>query len=341
MPQTITNTSSTNIATHPLSTTPATSESPSVPSSPVTTQDTFSRGPGFKVAGHVATAALRLATGGVTLRAPDGMVIDGSAINRPTEIPQTRAERIKAGMKAEVPQRVQQGPTCGLYALGMVMDFWHQADAKNPTVLVSNKDMGGKGRHYNDEPTSDERMLTYVREAGYTSAGEMFKARDLAETAVHFGYSANLYQNATLENLYNVLDAGHPALVAFDVDYRGNPGEFEGKRAHYAIIQGYFDEDGERFLIARHGWGGQKDYVWKASDFDASWKALKATDWYGTPGDGIMPDARYDEPALLDLPDLGNGMAGIFRSLGTKIIEVVPVGEQAVGGESVSSPPRS
>ena len=147
----------------------------------------------------------------VTLRAPDGMVIDGSAINRPSDIPQTRAERIKAGMKAEVPQRVQQGPTCGLYALGMVMDFWHQADKQNPTVLVSDKDIGGKGRNYNDEPTSDERMLSYVREAGYTAAGEMFKARDLAETAAHFGYKAHLYQDATLQNLYDVLDAGHPA----------------------------------------------------------------------------------------------------------------------------------
>ena len=26
------------------------------------------------------------------------------------------------------------------------MDFWHQADKKNPTVLVSDKDIGGKGR---------------------------------------------------------------------------------------------------------------------------------------------------------------------------------------------------
>ena len=73
----------------------------------------------------------------MTLRAPDGMVIDGSAINRPTEIPPTRAERIKAGMKAEVPQRVQQGPTCGLYALGMVMDFWHQADKQRIQLFLS------------------------------------------------------------------------------------------------------------------------------------------------------------------------------------------------------------
>ena len=119
------------------------------------TTDSFTHSSGIRTLGHTAVAALRIASGGVTLRAPDGMVIDGSAINRPTDIPQTRAERIKAGMKAEVPQRVQQGPTCGLYALGMVMDFWHQADKTNPTVLVSDKDIGGKGRNYNDEPTSD------------------------------------------------------------------------------------------------------------------------------------------------------------------------------------------
>ena len=108
------------------------------------------------------------------------------------------------------------------------------------------------------------------------------------------------------------------------------------ENAHYAVGQGYFDEDGERFLIARHGWGGQRDYVWNAKEFDASWKALKATDWYGTPGDGVMPDARYEEPALLDLPDLGNGMAGIMRSLGTKIIEVVPMSADPVGGKLIA-----
>ena len=332
-----------------MTTTPASTHAPHAPSnahSPsdigssvgtetVVSLDSFSRSPTLKTAGHVALAGLRLASGGVTLRAPDGMVIDGAALNRPAEVPQTRADRIQAGMKAEVPQRVQQGPTCGLYALGMVMDFWHQADKANPTVLVSDKDIGGKGRNYNDEPTSDERMLSYVREAGYTSAGEMFKAKDLAETASHFGYTASLYQNATLDDLYAVLDAGRPAIVAFDVDYRGNPGEFEGQRAHYAVIQGYFEEEGERYLIARHGWGGQKDYVWKASEFDASWKALKATDWYGTPGDGIMPDARYEEPSKLDLPDLGNGMAGIARSLGTKIIEVVPYRHDVTGGQII------
>ncbi len=336
MPDTVSSRPASAAATPLLNRETSASEPTHLPNSPATPIDSFNRETSFRTAAHVASASFRFSTSGVTLRAPDGMVIDASAVDTPVEVPRTRAQRIKAGMKAEIPQRIQQGPTCGLYALGMVMDYWHQENASNPTVLVSDKDLGGQGRNYNESPTSDERMLSYVRDTGYTSAGEMFKARDLAETASHFGYTANLYQNATLENLYEVLDAGHPAIVAFDVDYRGNPGDFGGKRAHYAVIQGYFDEDGERYLIAKHGWGGQKDYVWKASDFDTSWKALEATDWYGKPGDGLMPDANYEEPSLLDLPDLGNGQAGIKRSLATKIIEVVPNGRSAVGGQEVA-----
>ena len=323
------------------STQPTTRPIPSEAPTPIATAvetntDGFdSSTPRVRIAAHAVRAALRISDG-AGLRAPDGMRIDPSALApAATPVPATRADRIAAGKSAEVPQRNQQGPTCGLYALGMVMDYWNQRDGKNPTVLVSDKDVGGQGEHYNFEPTSDERMLDYVRTSGYTSAGEMFKARDLAETAAHFGYTANLHEDATLEALYTVLDAGHPAIVAFDVDYWGNPGDFGGKRAHYAVIEGYFDEDGERYLIARHGWGGKEDYIWKASDFDTSWKALKATDWYGTPGDGVMPDPQYDEPTKLDLPDLGDGTAGIARSLGTKIIEVVPLDSKAVGGTPV------
>jgi hypothetical protein len=337
MPLSVSTNSVRTVTHQPVSSVETTDELGDTLPASVEPSDTFdSRTSRAKVSAISVRAALRMASGGVKLRAPDGMLIDPSALQPSIhEVPQTRSERISAGKTAEVPQRIQQGPTCGLYALGMVMDYWNSKDASNPSVLVSDKDLGGQGRNYNVEPTSDERMLTYVRDNGYTSAGEMFKARDLAETASHFGYSASLHQDATLEALYTVLDAGRPAIVAFDVDYRGNPGDFGGKRAHYAVIQGYFEEDGERYLIARHGWGGSKDYIWKAADFDQSWKALKSTDWYGTPGDGIMPDANYEEPKKLDLPDLGNGEAGIARSLGTKIIEVIPAGEMPTGGSIV------
>lgn len=274
------------------------------------------------------------AGGDGVLRAPDGMEIHAPTA-RPAQ-PLSRAEIIARAKKADVPQRVQQGPTCGLYALGMVLDFWHEKDPKNPTALVQDKDLGGQGKNYNFAPTTSERILDYARGAGYTALGEMFTARQLAQTAAHFGYTASVHEDATLDALYAVLDKGHPAIVAFDVDYNGNPGDYGGQRAHYAVITGYFDDGGERYLVARHGWGVEKDHVWRARDFDRSWKALKTTDFYGKPGDGKIPGHAEAEPALLDLPPVGFKKAGIERALATKIVEVVPTGDGVVGGDVVA-----
>ena len=47
-----------------------------------------------------------------------------------------------AASPPDVPHRVQlPGTGCGLYSLGMVMDYWHSVDASNPTALVSDKDV--------------------------------------------------------------------------------------------------------------------------------------------------------------------------------------------------------
>lgn len=275
---------------------------------------------------------------GTRVFAPDGMEINAPGARPTARL--SRADVIARAKKADVPQRVQQGPTCGLYALGMVMDFWHAKDAKNAAPLVRDEDLsaaGGKGKHYNFTPTTDERVLDYAQQAGFTALGEMFTARQLAKTAAHFGYTASVHEDATLEALYDVLDKGRPAIVAFDVDYNGNPADYGGQRAHYAVIEGYFDEDGERYLVAKHGWGVQRDHVWRASDFDRSWKALETTDFYGAPGDGVIPKhAGVKEPAKLDLPAAGVGRANIERSLATKIVEVVPMGEAPSGGEIVA-----
>lgn len=270
--------------------------------------------------------------------APDGMEINAPSARPAQRL--SRADVIARAKKADVPQRVQQGPTCGLYALGMVMDFWHAKDASNAAPLVRDEDLtarGGKGKHYTFAPTTDERVLDYAQRAGFTALGEMFTARQLAKTAAHFGYTASVHESATLDALYAVLDKGHPAIVAFDVDYNGNPADYGGQRAHYAVIEGYFDEDGERYLVAKHGWGVQKDHVWRAADFDRSWKALKTTDFYGVPGDGVIPEQPgVREPAKLDLPSAGRGRADIERSLATKIVEVVPAGGTPSGGAIVA-----
>ncbi|MBI5494775.1 MAG: C39 family peptidase [Deltaproteobacteria bacterium] len=276
------------------------------------------------------------------VRAPDGLEISAPAPRGPVSL--SRAEVVAAARRAGVPQRVQIGPTCGLYALGMVMDAWHAADPRHPTVAVQDADFHGMGRNLNYAPTRNEGMLDYARQAGFTAAGEMFTASQLAQVASHFGYTASVHDHSTLDELYRVLDGGHPAIVAFDVDHNGNPGDYDGMRAHYAVIEGYFDEGGERFLVARHGWGVEQDHVWRAADFARSWQALEYTDYYGTPGDGVVP-ARPElgmpaaaEPGQMHLPDVGGGRAGIAESLALKIVEVVPKGEQPKGGTVVTAP---
>jgi hypothetical protein len=270
-----------------------------------------------------------VSSGDALVRAPDGMTRNAHLASSGL----SRSQLIERAKLAPVPQRVQIGPTCGLYALGMVMDAWSEKDPKNASALVQKADQNGRGKQYTQEPTTDERILDVAKQKGYTAVGEMFTAADIASTARHFGYDASTHDNATLEDLYKVLDAKHPAIVAFDVDYNGNPTQANGARAHYAVIQGYFDDGGKRYLIARHGWGVQRDHVWEASTFDASWRSLRATDFYGVPGDGIVPlfpDAK--EPNPMSLPDLGNGQASISESLATKIVEVVPRGTTLVGG---------
>ena len=48
-----------------------------------------------------------------------------------------------------------------------------------------------------------------------------------------------------------------------------------------------------------------------------------------------MKEPGIREPAKLDLPDVGNGQAGIEKSLATIMIEVVADGDEPVGGEVV------
>lgn len=292
------------------------------------------RAPATSTADHAPTAPVDDLSASTRHFAPDGMEVNAPSTRAATSL--SRAQLLARAKSADVPQRVQQGPTCGLYALGMVMDFWHQRDADNAAPLVSDADQGGLGKHYNFAPTTDERILDVAKQQGYTAVGEMFTGRHLAETAAHFGYKASIHEHATLDDLYAVLDQGHPAIVAFDVDFNGNPTARGGERAHYAVIEGYFDEGGHRFLVAKHGWGYEKDHVWRAEDFDRSWKSLKATSFYGAPGDGVIPDfPGLSEPARMSLPPLGDRHADIEDSLATKIIEVVPPGDVVAGGELV------
>lgn len=184
---------------------------------------------------------------------------------------------------ADVPGRVQDGPTCGLYALGMVMDYWDKKNSKNLNPFVQSSDAVRWDSH--SVPADTKRNLFDVaKQKGFTKQGEMFHADQLATLAKDFGYNATTKDNMTLGDIKAAVDRNHPALVAFDVDQKGNPGLYEGKRAHWAVIEGYFTKDGVDYLVATHGWTG-KEYVWKAEDFMASVNQLNTSDFPAAPKD--------------------------------------------------------
>lgn len=266
-------------------------------------------------------------------RAPGAMVIEGP--ERPAGARSLEpAALVASGLKADVPQRRQQidpasgarEGTCGLYALGMVQDFWHARDPRAATALVKGEDASGPGVHFNHPPTTGERLFDHARAAGYSATGEIFTAGHLGRIAEHFGYRSKVHDGGDLDALYRVLDAGHPALVCFDVDPNGNPHEVGGDHAHWGVITGYLDLEGERFVIAKHGWDVAEHHVWRAEDFAASWRGLERTDYYGAPDQATMPNG-HPRPAQVDLPPAGGELTDIFGALAGKIVEVVPAGE--------------
>jgi hypothetical protein len=179
------------------------------------------------------------------------------------EIARLAARALRRG--ADVPGRVQKGPTCGLYALGMVMDYWESRDPASTTVLVQESDDFRTDSH-TLSPDTHTMLLEVARERGYTTEGEMFYAAQLAALAREFGYQAVLHEEFTVDTLIAALDRKRPCLAGFDVDDEGNPGEFDGLNAHWAVIESHFEKDGARFLVASHAWSGG-EYVWKAEDF--------------------------------------------------------------------------
>src|SRR5581483_11233529 len=100
------------------------------------------------------------------------------------------ARALKLG--ADVPGRVQDGPTCGLYALGMVMDFWEKKDpSKGIDPLVQSSDSARSDSH-SLKPDTQRLLLDEAKKAGFTTQGEMFYGRQLAQLAQNFGYQAKV-----------------------------------------------------------------------------------------------------------------------------------------------------
>ncbi|MFO0728161.1 MAG: C39 family peptidase [Myxococcota bacterium] len=251
------------------------------------------------------------------------------------------ADLIRLAKRADVPRRIQSGPTCGLFAIGMVMDFFHTKDPQAPTAIVSEGDEGRKSKvegghrypgRYNFPPTTDEKLLGYAQSMGLTQDGELYDADNLAKVAAHFGYRARVRDHAKLDDLYAVLDAGRPAIIAIDYDLdTQRPADNGGVGAHYVVIEGYFDQGGERYLVAKHGdnRADEDDCVWSAAEVETAWNALHHNEFY----------AHSPLPPGLELPKAGPHSHDIEASLNAKLIELIPPDQSFVlGGRDIAAP---
>ena len=212
--------------------------------------------------------------------APDGYVRNTAPETAPPTSLVEAAERAK---RLPVPYRVQEGPTCGLYALGMVMDYYHALDASNDAPYVLRGD-GVRDDSHNFTPTTPKLLFDEAKKAGFFKEslrivgkeGGMFVADELGQLSTKFGYNYDLIENATAADVRAVVDRGHPALVGFDVNYDGNPESLAGKRAHWGVVVGHFQYEGEEYFIAQHGWEA-KTYLWSAKDLEASMGQIQPT----------------------------------------------------------------
>jgi type VI secretion system secreted protein VgrG len=180
---------------------------------------------------------------------PEGRVLDAIkkvfGIKKPTP-PETPERK-----ELEVPHRVQKGGTCGIAALGMVMDYWKAQgkDVKTP---------------------SGEDILKLAQDKGWTDTGGLWED-DNAKLAKAYGYEATYKAGATLGELKEEIGKGNPVLITFSVDNGAGDPKVGNDRGHYAVVHGFFEKDGKEYVVASHGWQGASKKVWEAKQFDDSW----------------------------------------------------------------------
>ena len=134
--------------------------------------------------------------------------------------------------RLNVPHRYQLGDVgCGLYSLGMVMDYWHAADKRNPTALCKPMDRvvaSKNADHVVFQPTVPTLLLDVYQELGFTRYGETYACEYLATLAQKFGYRSVVHHQATWQTLKACIDRGHPPIVCVDLDLKTfHPGQLQ------------------------------------------------------------------------------------------------------------------
>ncbi|RKP00456.1 hypothetical protein CXG81DRAFT_19604 [Caulochytrium protostelioides] len=132
------------------------------------------------------------------------------------------------------PQTRQQGPSCGLWALGAAL----------PAFRAPSEDAGRGGAGAVDLATQ-QRLLALAQSLGVSAYGECFSVAALADVAQHAIRAAGAPAIArvaafpTAAQLVASLDRGGLLLVPYDRDRQNEPSCRGGHAAHWALIMGY------------------------------------------------------------------------------------------------------
>ncbi|MEO7965895.1 MAG: hypothetical protein ABIT38_18445 [Gemmatimonadaceae bacterium] len=199
----------------------------------------------------------------------------------------------------------QVGPTCGLTALSIVMNFWYRllmaryaalpmsqpgtplpaardplAKSMRERLMDEVRDRGGKPAPLKKSPLpSFLPTMQDIAERMGSRIGEVAQAKTLAGIAREAGgFDARVAKWGTeasmIEQIRKFIDANTPLVIAYDNTDTGDPGKGTlGDRAHWAVLFGYIDDGGRYDLLATHGWG--RYYRWSAETLRESNEQLQ------------------------------------------------------------------
>jgi hypothetical protein len=186
---------------------------------------------------------------------------------------QTKGGALLGRLLDPVPRaQTQEGPTCGFYALSIVMDYWKAAGRTNASAPARARDVELQNRDKTEGPSLRNlgKAVGALDQAGVAKAstGGVFTAKQLAAVAkavkfANFNVRIKTARNphAFVFSICDAINSGVPPIVAFDVR-AGDPVPDGGQSSHWGVIIGYFNDKGVDWLVATHGHGGY--YLWQA-----------------------------------------------------------------------------
>jgi hypothetical protein len=219
---------------------------------------------------------------------------EGSQMRVTLEFVKAKAEETKSETRwgrvlEPVPrEQVQEGPTCGFYALSIVMDYWKAKGRTKMSAPARQRDIDTQKRDPAEREPPSLRNLgkqTGALDVGgmvKASTGGVWTATQLAAVAAavkfaNFKVSIETKVDPTefVMAIFDAIDADVPPIVAFDVREAEPVSDAAGQRSHWGVIIGYYEHLDMQWVICTHGHGGY--HVWPALKLQCSNFALTGT----------------------------------------------------------------